>query len=577
MNNIHLDLDLLDILIEQVESAASASGGRTNVSKWLCNNTSHPLNPNKPWSFDEHEFQLEIVDSQHPRNDIQKASQIGVSEVLVRTMLALLVKKAGIHAIYSLPDATFAKKFAPARFDPIIAASKKLKRLVDRDLNNNEIKKIGSSYLYIVGSQKESQSISTPASVLFKDEVAYSNKEVIGTLNSRLGHLRRGEEIVYGFSTPLLPGSDINHDFEQGTKDSYMCYHDACNTWVVVDPILHIRVPGLQVPIEMFSKDDLKDTRVKIEEAYVECSHCKKPITIGNLADPNKRAWVPEYPDRYTRSFDANFLVLPSIRTPSRVLYDRANYRSTGKWVNFAIGRPAESADMRITTEAVERCFQITAVSPEESEKIPQLNVVMGMDIGKTGHLVVARKQPGRLEVIHVELPRQDPDNYLAQCFTVRNRQYRARKGVIDAGPEFTVVTQVQTKVRYNSVLGCYFTRGAGKSDLSFYEVQEERGVVLVQRTKAFDEFISEFNKGNVLLPRNSPHEPLIRQHLINLARVTDFDAVGEETARWVSTGPDHFLFAIFYCWLAADMMVRDTRVVLMPASMTFASKVRMK
>lgn len=573
----HIDLALFETLVERIEVAATTSGGTANLAGWITKNTSHPLHPRQPFSFAEHEFQLGLIGVQRPRTYIRKASQLGVSEVMVRAVMALLAKCSGRHAIYTLPSAQFARKFAPSRFDPVVAASERLKRLVDRELNNNEVKKFGASYLYISGAEKESQSISTPASMLFIDELAYSNQEVIGTYNSRLGHLKEGEEIVFGFSTPLLPGSDIDAKFDSGTQKVYMCYHRGCGHWVEVDPLRHLRVPGLPVPLDQFQKEDL--LRIDPDAAYLECEHCQRPIPLSDLADPACRAWVPRYPGRYTDSFDANFLVLPAIKTPAKILRDRANYRSSSKWLNFAVGVPADSADARITDAALERAYQGEGISPEQAERARFSTVVLGQDVGKIAHHAIGRKVSGALEIIHLETIRQTEDDAQACRYVANFGAYRARKGVVDAGPEFTTVKKIQARTPWQAVWGCYFQRGKGKSDLRFFELKEDDhgdNIVMTQRTKAMNLFVGEFNSGRIILPRSWHDDVTLRQHLGNMSRVTEFDNEGEEKERWVSTGPDHYFFAIFYAWLASEMLDAAPATTL-PASLGLASTVKMK
>ncbi len=547
----HFDHHVFANLVESLETAVSASGGRANLAKWIVSNTTDPLNPHRPWSFNKHEFQIGIADSVSPRVSVMKASQLGVSELIVRIVLALLAKLPGRHAMYTLPDLQFAKKFAPTRFDPVIAASPRLQALIADDPNSNTIKRIGDSYLYIGGAHSERQSISVPASILIHDEVAYSNQEVLGTYSSRLGHLEEGQEIVYSFSTPLLPETSIHKEFLQGTQEHYALYHRACSTWVILDPITNLRIPHLDLPLDLLSKADVTENLTNINDAYLECPHCKQPISQQNLADPQTRAWVPYYPNASYRSFDANFLVLPAIKTPAKVLKDRLNYGSTPKWLNFAIGRPADSSDCRLTETAIERAFSLT------NQDLPQSPPysLLGMDVGKVCHLTVATPINETLLIHHTELVKQSEDNHSATTFVNRYKQFRAVQGVIDAGPEFTVTTSAQAQLPYNQVWGCYFTRGRGKSNLEFFEAKDD-GTVLAQRTKAIDEFASDFNRGKILFRRDDPNAALIKAHLRVLVRVTDTDAVGDEVSRWVSTSSDdHFFFSLFYTWLAYRMI----------------------
>ena len=571
----NVNLELFDTLVDLIEAASSSSGGTSNLAKWITTNTTDPLNPRKPFSFDEHEFQPGLIAVKKPRTYIRKASQLGVSEIIVRLVMALLARLPGRHAIYTLPTAQFAKKFAPSRFDPVVANSPKLKHLIDNDLNNNEVKKFGTSYLYIAGAERESQSISTPASIMINDELAYSNQEVLGTFNSRLGHLKAGEEIVYGFSTPLLPGSDIDAKFEEGTQNTYMCYHRGCGHWVVVDPMIHLRVPGLKVSLDLFMKEDLE--KIDPSQAYIECDHCKQPIPLSDLADPRCREWVPKYPDRYADSFDANFLVLPAIKTPEKVLRDRANYRSTAKWLNFAVGVPADSSEARITDAALERAFQAALIPPENAEAAHFSTVVMGQDVGKTAHQVIGRKLTNALEIVYLTTIQQTADNAQASTYVKHFFDYKAKKGVVDAGPEFVTVKAIQASTPWQAVWGCYFSTGRGKSDLKFFDLKEgDEHVVTTHRTRALNLFVEDFNKGRILLPRSHHNNQVLREHLGNMARVTEYDKSGGEVERWVSTGADHYFFAIFYAWLASEILGGQP-VVALPGMAQLASKVRMK
>jgi hypothetical protein len=137
------------------------------------------------------------------------------------------------------------------------------------------------------------------------------------------------------------------------------------------------------------------------------------------------------------------------------------------------------------------------------------------------------------------------------------------------------VALKVQAMTPSNATWGCYFTRS--KSNLNLFERKEDQGVVQVKRTEAFNQLVELFNQGKILFPKNSHHESTVRQHLGNLTRLSDYDVVGEEMQKWVSTGEDHFAFALLYAWLASEMVLNDTSAIILPESLRFASKVRMR
>jgi hypothetical protein len=69
----------------------------------------------------------------------------------------------------------------------------------------------------------------------------------------------------------------------------------------------------------------------------------------------------------------------------------------------------------------------------------------------------------------------------------------------------------------------------------------------------------------------------LIKKHLKNLVRVTDINELGDEMTTWRSIGEDHFLFATFYAWLAAEMLEDATKGVVLPSGHGLMAKTRMK
>lgn len=546
-----IDLELLGSLVEQLETAVSLAGGRHNLPLWIERNTRNPTNPVKPWSFEHHEYQIGILNDQSPHIAVQKPAQTGVSELITRATLGLLAKMNGIHAIYCLPSSKFASKFATSRIDPVIKASPRLQRLISKEINSNELKMVGSSYLHIAGAAKETQAISIPATVLIRDEISFGNPAVLATFQSRLEHALEHERTIIDFSTPLFPGMGISELFEQGTQNVYMCYHDGCGQWVEVDSVTGLRIPQFDEPLSELTKESL--ITLPVEGAFFQCPNCSSPISRSNLADPTRRAWVPRYPSRRVSSYQVDPLDVAGIRSPAQVVRSLSLYRTAGKWIQYGLGRPFLSAEAQIVPEALERAFKVPPMPPSVSVVS---GAVAGMDIGIVSHFMNGKVVDGRLEVFNVEKVKQDGLNRTAETFLDRFRAYRCVQGVIDSGPDVSIVRSVQGQTYYNAVLGCQFVRSAvGKGALDLYAVQEAEGVVKVRRTAAIDEFVKEFNRGNILLPKGLPFEQEVREHLDRPKRAVMEDAVGEEQAVWVSKGADHFFFALLYCWLAAQLV----------------------
>lgn len=548
-----LDPYLWESLTEMVEVATTSGGGLHNAAEWISRNTRSPINSVKPFSFDKHEYQIGLLNDPHPILAIRKSVQIGASEASLRLALAVCAKFSNISTIYVLPSIRFATKFSMARCDPIIDASPRLKAMADRNVSSNELKKIGNSFLYFSGAAASSSAISIPARALFIDEYAWCDARIVSVFTSRLSHQQESEKIIRYFSSPLHPKSDISHLFEMGTQCHYMVYHDACATWTTISPLENMIIPGFDNHISNLQVSDLDDRRVKVDDAYIQCPACRNPISLANLADHTRRAWVPTYPDREMASYDANPLVLPELRTPAVLLRDLRLYRSTTRWIQFSLGYPAESAGDMITQFALDSCFTASQQSPI-SHNVS--GAVIGADIGKVSHVAIGKQIGGVLHVLWLETVRQTDDNATGRTLIDRYHSYRAMQLVVDAAPDFSIAKFTSGQLPYNCAWGAYFVRGRGKSNLASLELDEKEGVVKLSRNRILDEFVEAFNKGLIRLPAGLPFENDVRSHLQRLKRITDLDGVGEETVQWVSSdSADHWFFALVYLFVASKLV----------------------
>ena len=536
-------------------------------------NTRLPGNPLKHWSFKGHEYQIGILNDQSPTIAIQKAAQTGISELMSRTVLALAAKLSGEHILLVLPTSHFASKFVSSRIDPIIDASPRLQQLVSKKVSSTEIKQVGSSFIHIGGAATESQAISVPGRALFVDEVSFCSPDVVNVYISRLGHNREEDKILFYYSTPLYPGMGITELFEQGTQNLYMCYHDVCGTWVTVDSTKHIVLPGFDQELLTLTLTDLRSGGPRPNEAYLQCEHCHNPISQENLADPEKRAWVPSYTGRPLSSYQIDPLCAAYLKTPASIIRELQLYKTTARWAQFALGVPYASSEATITQEAIENAFSIQPIAPTTASTTA---TIAGMDQGKLAYLANGKELNGVLEVFNVETIQQDGDNGQADTFIRRFQQFNAIKGVIDSGPDASLVRYVQNRTQYNGSWGCYFVRTARRASLELYEEDEVAGLIKANRTAVIDEFVKAFNNGKIKLPRGSRHEAEIRAHLAEPKRITMPDSVGEEQSTWVSKGPDHWFFALPYLFIAAKLVEASPAKVYIPPS-RLVSKVAMK
>lgn len=567
-----IDNELLSSLIDQAEVAVSTAGGRQNLPRWIRENTRAPSNPHKNWTFAEHEWQIGVLEDQSPHIAIQKASQIGCSEVMVRMLLALAAKLSD-HLIMVLPTAHFASKFVASRIDPVLSASPRLRSLLSKKVDSNELKAIGQSFIHIGGAQSESSGISVPSRALFIDEYSFCAGDAINVYQSRLGHQKPKDRIQISYSTPLFPNSGISELFEHGTQNFYLCYHDVCGQWAIVDTAQHVILPGWDRPLIELSLPDLRSGNYDPARAFVQCEHCHNPISLENLADPTRRAWVPKYPGRETSSYQVDPLCAPAVRPPEAIIRSLSQYRTQARFWQFAVGQPYEESEGTITQAALDNAFTVTPVRPELSNV---QGALAGLDQGKLAYLTNGKVVNNVLEVFNMETAMQDGENGQAETFLNRFAAYGSVKGVADAGPDASLIRYIQNRTHYGAVLGAYFVRSARRASLELFTVDDAEDMVRANRTACLDGFVKEFNAGRIKLPKGHRDEKEIRKHLLEPKRITVPDAVGEEQSTWVSKGPDHYFFSLAYLHLASKLVESGAPQVYLPPS-RLVSKVAMK
>lgn len=537
----------------------------------MCDNTRHPSNPALPWSFKKHEYQIAIATDPTPHIAVRKCTQIGVSELLVRMVLALMNLLNGTNWIYVLPALGFARKFSTSRIIPVIQASPVLRTLLAKEPDSAEMRRMGDSFLFMAGCQSQRQAISIPARGVIRDEYDFMNQTVATSFMSRLGHNPEEEKILLDFSSPTVPGYGISALEEEGTQRVYLCRHDACGQWTVVEPLHDIVVPGFDEELVNLEKADLDNPFVRVDDTWVRCQQCHRSISQQNLADPEKRAWVPKYPGRKISSYYVSPLDSAAIRRPAAIVRGIKDYERTADWVNFEMGSAYQSSENSILPSALEHSSTLSEYLPPADRAA--LGTLIGVDVGKTSNLVTIKSAGRYIDVLWLERIRQGNENELGDTVVKRLRQYGALRGVIDSAPDITVPNYIIGKTAYHQMWAAYFARKS-KSSTSNLEPDEVTQMIRVARTEVIDELVKKVNGGYFRFPKRHAEYEIFRNHLLAMKRVTRISETGERTAAWVSTGDDHYFFALLYAYVAKLMIEHESTILPLPVAYG-VSKVR--
>lgn len=545
--------------IERVRAGLSQTRNLGQLAGWVERNTRHPKDPARHWSFDEHEFQRQILSDSANDQVVKKCAQVGLSEVSLRMALGLIDIFPQSTAIYTLPTATFATTFVRTRFDPVIEHSPELREKLHGDIDNASLKRIGNSFLYIRGTFSKAAAISVPADILIHDEVDFSNQEVLSSYTSRLGHVKEEDIVKRRFSTPTLSGYGVSSLFDESTQNWYAVKCHKCGTWQVPQFMDHVVIPGYERPLKDFDKDDLTDPRYKIDEAYLACPRCRQALTTANLSDPQSRQWVAARPGQTRSGYQVQPFDVPTINTVPRILRGVADYERKADWVNFRIGQDYQDADTSFLPDALERGFKGPWVQPVPGAAH---GCVMGIDVGKTSWVVIGRSNGKGLDVLHYERIKLTTKEALPERAGQLARCYGVVMTVVDAAPEWTQAIAVIDKIGRG--FASYYSNQR-KPSMSFVEPDEEKRVVSVDRTGLISDVAARVNNLEYTFA-DAPDKATFQAHLGNIKKVRKPDSSGDIKDSWINTGPDHYGHALFFASAAKHLLNYRPKDAAVPA-----------
>ncbi|QYW06462.1 putative terminase large subunit [Pseudomonas phage UAntarctica] len=504
-----------------------------------------------PFSFEDHEFQIEIMRDTHSRVAVRKCSQVGLSELMVQKCLALSAVLKNNTIMFSLPTKEMATKFSKHRFDGGIEGSEYYSGLMSAGENAAGMKKLGSSYIYIIGTFGDKSAISTPAEMIISDEVDFSNPIVLGKLNSRIRHAKSLDEkgnrgYVYRFSTPTVEGFGIDNDFQKGDQRYYLCKCEHCETWVEPHYLTDFVIPGWDKGMLEFSRDNLGDPRYDTESAYIACSHCKRDL-FASLCNPARRQWVAKKTENWNHSYQVNPWDVPTYNTPQNIVRQYDDYPLKSDFFNFVLGLPfSDSENTFLTTEK----WRATLCDVDLwvfQNCVVRHGTVGGMDVGKICHMVVKVRAGTGWHIIWMEKIHNTQADPATPAILARFDFYGMRKLCIDAGPDITLVNLL-VSAREN-IQAVVYTTVSG-----FQAIEEKKAgdVINADRSKTLTLLMQDHNSGKLHYPGQDNLKIELFQHLATTKKIREPGADGVMKERFVKTDKqDHWVHALNYANIA--------------------------
>lgn len=547
---------MLDSLAQQhlqrLRTATTQRIGRKDIARWIERETY--IN-GKKFSFLGHEYQERILQEDSVEIVVKKSAQTGISEMSLRlTAACMAVMPAPFAVGYILPTATFASDYAATRFSPIVDSSPALQGMMSTDdVDKATTKTFGpGKATYFKGAATGNAAISTTLDFLIMDEKSFLDQEVAGDYHSRILHSPYKWKL--SLSTPTFPGDPIDTDFQNSKRHFNFCRCNHCGHSFIPDYFTHVRIPGFTGQLEEITKDALH--RIRYQEAFVECPSCGREPSLM----PAHRHWECENPDENHRAvgFAVSPFDAPTIVTPASLVIASTSYASLSKFKQFSLGQCAQDAEQGFTEEDIDKVAVQLAQSPFKFH-------FLGTDLGLWNHFVVVGMDPdGRVGLVHAE--------------RVHLSKFRERFAAIIA--EYHCVVQVSDLQPYSDLImsltddfpNLYAASFVTKQGLDTFEVrirdenpdkaQLNVRQVMVNRHAMLDKLLAEVRSGNIWIRKTGEYET-IKAHMQDLKRNSATLRGGEFVSQWIKStkGADHYLFAIMYAYIAAQMrgMINNT------------------
>lgn len=553
--------DLKKLMYERITLRASQNSSLDFIPGWLEKNTKHPLDSTKPWSFDGHEFQIDILKSTAHRQTCKKISQAGISEIAARKALALAALRQGVQLIYTLPTGAFAQMFSKTRVDPVIENSEVLMALVDPDTNNTRLKRLGSSFIHFIGTFSEGAPISIPATYVISDETDFSDQSVLTAFNSRLGHQKESESFNIKFSTPSVEGYSISDDYEHSSKGRYAVKCMGCNSWQIPSFLDNVVIPNTEKPLAEINRYDVASMNPEVLEAsYVACPSCNKNLT-ESLLDKYRRQWVHAHPSRQAdhEGFHVVPFDVPTINTVCRTLRQILDYRHISTWYNFKLGETYSDDTTKFNLETITK--NTTIRCPDRAN-----STVVGVDVGKVSWISIGIPYIGgvtddleRLDIIKlikVDTTLLKGGDSLGQEVIRVAERYNASVVVVDAAPDFTTAQHVhKTYFRGKAYGNYYVNENSFSKTMSYWKVDDRKGVCISARSSSLDDLCDMVNSGSINFPICDEMTD-VKKHFDAVKRVAYGDGDNTKQVQWVSRekAEDHWVHSINYLHIAAQI-----------------------
>jgi hypothetical protein len=499
-----------------------------------------------PFTTVNHEYQIDILESNHPSRCIMKATQGGFTEIItLETLHGLIHGLCPQGAMHLMPTVDVVSAYSQARLGTLIKENPthigKFVKPGGKGADTVGIKRVGKSWLYLrgasltqkvgVGDDKQSAQIaSVPVDWMIYDELGFMGEDVIDKGRGRQYHSTHRRETF--IANPGEPGQGIAALFEMSDQGYWARKCTVCDHWTIAD----LSFPNCV-------KQDLNT-----KKGYIACDKCGRPVPFWSgvgtgMYVPQKRensAYMQGiHWSHLTSAFNDPWEVRQEFENPPR-----GNLRDVYR---LRLGLPYLDTQSQLTTSEVYACCNHDLMPLSHAGPC-----AMGVDVGKIKHVVIGVKtghsRDGDRHQI-VKVCEVDTFNEIHDLI----RAYNVRRAVIDIRPYEDEVRSFQ-KAECIPIFLCQYLDGSVQP-ISFNDIT---GIVKVNRTEICDASHRAIMNKTITIPRRCTAIDTFAKQVTGTAKVLDRNQrTGLEIFRYQRGmgAEDHYRHALNYFLLASERL----------------------
>lgn len=505
---------------------------------------------------------LYVMVSTLPGADFSKATQAGITELLI----ALMLEKAGWEgriAAYVLPQQPAANRFVDVRINPLLASVPAYAERTPGEAwgahdatskGSLRRKRFGNQgSLLFLGSNTAADFVEFSTDLAIVDEYDLCHVPNVAKITDRTRESRWPQ--IFHVGNPELAGAGIERRWTDGSRARWYHRCSSCNERQALDWDAFVERNDAGTWL-------LRDReRATIGDPRPICRRCRKPFERGKGG-----VWIAEEPGRRPSFHVSRLDILPGLGDyePIRTYFAEwvAAQGDIRKLVAFhvgVLGKSFESSGTRITGDMILRCASGDPLDDAgDPATYARQRVVAGVDVGSVLHVTVSV-----LDDIDGEYRRRGRWMGTVREFEEVDaiiERYSVDALVIDALPETRMSKLLRDRWRPRreecDVWLALFARSpkVGTGELDVRLDYQER-VVSVDRTQLLDTTHSEWARGTRVIPSDHGVVPGFVDQI--KASVRLLDPRGERYV-WDEQGqPDHFRLADAYERLAVEIVDR--------------------